>query len=175
MMFWMIDEMKRKNKYIKFKYILLFVLGCIIIFSLILGTRKIAIGNTDVSYFQVAGINFGIIKTTDDNLPVLEQLKSQSYISQFDAILEIKNGKKNRENVKGLIDYIEFSATYPNMKEMAVWALGEMREKSALDFLIKLYEESTLDKYEISKAIKKINKEYGWIERIKRQIKDSKN
>lgn len=162
--------MKKKNIFSKYKYFLLFAAGFIIVFIFVAGIRSISLGTAQINYFQVAGIQFEIIKTEGDSLPVLEQLKHPDYITQFDAILEIKRREKYIAGVDALIEYIKSPQTHKNMKVMAVWALGEMKAESALNFLIKLQKESHLDRYELNKAILKIKKEYGMIDRIKRQF-----
>lgn len=162
--------MKKKNRFSKFKYLILFAAGFIIIFIIVIGIRSFSLGTAKINYFQYAGIQFEIIKTEGDSLPALEQIKHPDYITQFDAILEIKRRKKNGAGVDALIEYIKSPQTHRNMKVMAVWALGEMKAASALDFLINLQQESHIDKYELNKAILKIKREYGMIDRIKRQF-----
>jgi len=162
--------MNKGNKFSKFKYLLFFLSGFIIILIVVIGLGRLAIGNVAINYFQVAGIYFEVIKTKRDNQPVIEQLKHPDYKTQFDAILEITRKANNSAEIKALSAYLKSPETHKNMKEMAIWALGEMKVESALDLLIFLQKESDLDKYEINKAIKKIKKEYDWRERIGKQF-----
>ena len=164
------DDRPKKRSGFKFRYIVFPVLGIVLFLLLLIGLGELRLGDERINYFRAAAIRLELSRTEGDNLPVAEQLNHPDPVTQFDGILEIMRGEDAQRGIDALMAYLRSPRTHRNMKEMAVWALGEMKAASALDLLVSLRASSNLDRYELDKAILKIRGEYGWRERIERQF-----
>lgn len=76
---------------------------------------------------------------------------------QYDAVLAMAYRGHSSPNIRALINYTKSEETSVEMKDIAVWALGELRAYEARKFLLSLKVQKEIDQYEVEKAIKKID------------------
>jgi hypothetical protein len=158
----------KKHPYLK--YALIIIPGIFLVMVFWSQVRPFPVADTYTSYFKVTLIGLGLVKTAGDQLPVSEQIRHTDPVTRLDAILEIKKQGITGGNIQLLIDFIRSPQTHSNLKNMAVWALGEIKAESALDFLRSLEHDPGIDQYELTKALRKIRGEYGLWVSIKRQF-----
>jgi len=160
----------RKKRHPCLKYGVIIISGIILVMVFWSQGRPFPVADTYTPYWRVTLIGLGIVKTPGDRLPVSEQIRHPDPVTRLDAILEIKKQGNTRMNIQILVDFIRSSQTHPNLKDMAVWALGEIKAESVLGFLESLKDDPRIDSYELNKAIRKIRGEYGLWDTIKRQF-----
>lgn len=113
----------------------------------------------------------GLIRDKRDNQALIEILETNSAPkAQVIAIISMSVRQKSAENVAALVRYIKNENIHHSMRILAVWALGELKAESTRDFLISLRTDPGFNKYELNKAIKKIDGEYGLFKRIRNQF-----
>jgi len=60
------------------------------------------------------------------------------------------------DNAEALLKYLKSDTGTKRVKNIAVWALGELHALEAKEFLYSLKGNENFDQYEVNKAIKKI-------------------
>jgi hypothetical protein len=98
----------------------------------------------------------GIIKDKRSNAELINSLGSRDEVEQFNAVTAMAYRDHFSENVKALLDYLKSDKGTKRVKDIAVWALGELHAQEAKEFLYSLKGNENFDQYEVSKAIKKI-------------------
>jgi hypothetical protein len=98
----------------------------------------------------------GIIKDKRSNAELINSLNSRDEVEQFNAVTAMAYRDYFSENVKALLDYLRSDIGTKRVKDIAVWALGELHAQEAKEFLYSLKGNENFDQYEVNKAIKKI-------------------
>jgi len=98
----------------------------------------------------------GIIKDKSGNAELINSLNSQDEVEQFNAVTAMAYRGYFSENVKALLDYLRSDSGTKRVKDIAVWALGELHAQEAKEFLYSKKGNENFDQYEVNKAIKKI-------------------
>jgi len=98
----------------------------------------------------------GIIKDKRSNSELINSLNSRDEVEQFNAVTAMAYRGYFHENVKALLDYLKSDIGTKRVKDIAVWALGELHAQEAKEFLYSLKGNENFDQYEVNKAIKKI-------------------
>jgi len=101
----------------------------------------------------------GIIKDKRSNAELIEALNSPDEIEQFNAITAMAHRRYSSYNAEALLDYLKSDVGTRRVKNIAVWALGELHALEAREFLYSLKGNENFEQYEIDKAIKKIDGE----------------
>lgn len=155
---------KRKTRYVLVGFLI--VGGIIFILTTISLIRPFPAGGARATYARVALIYLNIVKTEGDHLPVKDQINHPDPLTKLDAIFEIRKGKKDAEKIQILVDFIKSPRSHRDLKNNAIWALGEMKAEAALPILESLRSDATISQYELNKAILKIKGEYTWKKRL---------
>ena len=98
----------------------------------------------------------GIIKDKRSNAELINTLNNRDEVEQFNAITAMAYRGYSSENVKALLDYLKSDRGTKRVKDVAVWALGELHAAEAKELLYSLKGNENFDQYEVNKAIKKI-------------------
>lgn len=98
----------------------------------------------------------GILKDKRSNAELINSLNSQDEAEQFNAITAMAYRGYFSKNVKALLDYLKSDTGTKRVKDIAIWALGELHAREAKEFLYSLKGDENFDQYEVNKAIKKI-------------------
>jgi len=98
----------------------------------------------------------GIIKDKRSNTELINSLNRRDEVEQFNAVTAMAYRGYFHENVKALLDYLKSDIGTKRVKDIAVWALGELHAQEAKEFLYSLKGNENFDQYEVNKAIKKI-------------------
>lgn len=98
----------------------------------------------------------GIIKDKSSNEELIKALNNSNEIKQFNAITAMAYRRYSPENAEALLKYLKSDTGTRRVKNIAVWALGELHALEAKDFLLSLKGNKNFDQYEVNKAIKKI-------------------
>ena len=101
----------------------------------------------------------GIIKDKRSDAELIMSLKSCDEVEQFNAITAITYRRYSSENAEALLGYLKSDTGTKRVKQIAVWALGELHAPEAKEFLLSLKGNDYFDQYEVNKAIKKIDGE----------------
>ena len=101
----------------------------------------------------------GIIKDKRSNAELIEALNSPDEIEQFNTITAMAHRRYSSDNAEALLDYLKSDVGTRRVKNIAVWALGELHALEAREFLYSLKGNENFEQYEIDKAIKKIDGE----------------
>ena len=99
---------------------------------------------------------FGFIQDKRSNPELIEALNSRDEAGQLDAILAMSYRSSCPENVEALMSYIKSENVSTELKNFAIWALGELHAQDAKEFLYSLKGNENFNQHEVSKAIKKI-------------------
>lgn len=100
----------------------------------------------------------GILKDKRNNAELIKSLNSTDEVKQLDAVLAMAHRDYFSENAKALLDYLKSDSASKRMKNIAVWALGELRAQEALELLYSIKSNENLEQYEVKKAINKIER-----------------
>lgn len=100
---------------------------------------------------------FGFVKDKRSGAELARALESPKIEDRYGAVTSMAYRGDSPENAAALIGFIQAETPSPGMKNLAVWALGEMRAREARAFLLTLKERENIDPIEIDKAIKKID------------------
>lgn len=98
----------------------------------------------------------GIIKDERSNEELIRCLKNSDEVEQFEAIAAMAQRRHSPDNVEALLNYLRSAAGTKRVRNIAVWALGELHAQEAKEFLYSLKGNKNFDQYEVEKAIKKI-------------------
>jgi hypothetical protein len=98
----------------------------------------------------------GVIKDKRSDAELIKSLNSSNEIEQFNAIAAIAYRRYCSDNVEALLNYLKSDTGTMRVKNIAVWALGELHALEAKEFLYSLKGNENFDQYEVNKAIKKI-------------------
>jgi len=98
----------------------------------------------------------GIIKDKRSNSELIEALKSRNEVEQMNAITAMAYRSYSSQNAHALLEYLNIESVSNRMKNIAVWALGELHALEAKDYLYSLRGNENFSQYEVNKAIKKI-------------------
>ena len=98
----------------------------------------------------------GLIKDERSDEELIKCLSSSDEVEQFEAIAAMAQRKYSPENAQALLDYLRLGTGTIRVRNIAVWALGELHAKEAKEFLYSLKGNKNFDQYEVDKAIKKI-------------------
>lgn len=98
----------------------------------------------------------GIIKDKRNNEELIKSLNSSDEVEQFNAITAMSYRRYSSDNAKALLSYLKSDTGTKRVKNIAVWALGELHAQEAKEFLYSLKSNENFDQYEVNKAIKKI-------------------
>jgi hypothetical protein len=98
----------------------------------------------------------GIIKDKRSDAELIKSLSSSNEIEQFNAITAMAYRRYCPDNAEALLKYLESDIGTKRVKDIAVWALGELHALEAKEFLYTLRGNENFDQYEVNKAIKKI-------------------
>jgi hypothetical protein len=138
-------------------------LGWLLVVSLVLGTAFL------FTSFQVGPVKkmrgvllleyVGVIKDKRSDGELIKALRSSDEIEQFNAITAMSYRSYSPDNAQALLDYLMSDAGTNRVKQIAVWALGELHAPEAKEFLYSLKGNQDFDQSEVNKAIKKINGE----------------
>jgi primase-polymerase (primpol)-like protein len=101
----------------------------------------------------------GIIKDKRSDAELIRSLKSNDEIEQFKAITAMAYRRYSPENAESLLEYLKSDSGTRRVKNIAVWALGELHAPEAKEFLYSLKGNENFSQYEVDKAIKKIEGE----------------
>ncbi len=99
---------------------------------------------------------FGILKDKRSNTELIQALQSSDEKEQLNAITAMAYREHSLENVEALLGYLKSDKVTPRMKNIAIWALGELHAQEAKEFLYSLRGNEDFEQYEVNKAIKKI-------------------
>ena len=98
----------------------------------------------------------GIIKDKRSNSELIKSLNSSDEVEQFNAITAMAYRRYSSDNAKALLSYLKSDTGTRRVKNIAVWALGELHAQKAKELLYSLKSNENFDQYEVNKAIKKI-------------------
>lgn len=98
----------------------------------------------------------GIIKDKRSDAELIRSLNSDDEIEQFKAITAMAYRRYSPENAEALLNYLKSDTSTKRVKNIAVWALGELHAPEAKEFLYSLKGSENFEQYEVNKAIKKI-------------------
>lgn len=98
----------------------------------------------------------GIIKDKRSNSELIKSLNSSDEVEKFDAITKMAYRRYSSDNAKALLSYLKSDTGTKRVKNIAVWALGELHAQEAKEYLNSLKDNEDFDQYEVNKAIKKI-------------------
>jgi hypothetical protein len=98
----------------------------------------------------------GIIKDKRSDAELIRALDSSDEIEQFNAVTAMAHRRYSRENAEALLNYLKSDSGTRRVKNIAVWALGELHAPEAKEFLYSLKGNENFSQYEVDKAIKKI-------------------
>ncbi len=98
----------------------------------------------------------GIIKDERSNEELIKCLNSSDEVGQFEAITVMAQREYSPDNVKALLNYLRSDKGTKRVRNIAVWALGELHAQEAKDLLYSLRGNEDFDQYEVNKAIKKV-------------------
>ena len=98
----------------------------------------------------------GVIKDKRSDAELIKSLKSYDEVEQFNAITAMAYRRYSLDNAEALLDYLKSDSGTKRVKQIAVWALGELLAPEAKEFLYTLKCNKKYDQYEVNKAIKKI-------------------
>ena len=100
--------------------------------------------------------HIGLIKDERSNEELIKCLNSSDEVEQFEAIAATAQRRYSPDNVKALLRYLKSGTGTKRVRNIAVWALGELHAQEAKEYLYSLKGNKNFDKYEVDKAIKKI-------------------
>jgi hypothetical protein len=98
----------------------------------------------------------GLIKDERSNEELIKCLNSSDEVEQFEAIAAMAQRKYSPDNAQALLNYLRSGTGTKRVRNIAVWALGELHAQEVKDFLYSLIGNENFDQYEVNKAIKKI-------------------
>lgn len=98
----------------------------------------------------------GLIKDERSNEELIMCLNSSDEVEQFEAITAMAQRRYSLDNAKALLNYLKSDKGTKRVRNIAVWALGELHAQEANEFLYSLRSNKNFDQYEVDKAIKKI-------------------
>ena len=98
----------------------------------------------------------GLIKDERDNSELIKCLNSSDEAEQFEAIAAMAQRRYSPDNAQALLNYLRSGTGTKRVRNIAVWALGELHAQEAKEFLYSLKGNKNFDQYEVNKAIKKI-------------------
>lgn len=98
----------------------------------------------------------GIIKDERSNEELIKYLNSSDEVEQFEAIAAIAQRRYSPDNAQALLSYLKSGIGTKRVRNIAVWALGELHAQEAKEFLYSLIGNENFNQYEVDKAIKKI-------------------
>jgi len=98
----------------------------------------------------------GLIKDERSNEELIKSLNNSDEVEQFEAIASMAQRRYSPDNVKALLSYLKSDKGTKRVRNIAVWALGELHAQEAKEFLYSLKDKKNFDQYEVDKAIKKI-------------------
>jgi len=98
----------------------------------------------------------GVIKDKRSNEELIKSLSSGNEIEQFNAITAMAHRRYHSDNAEALVSYLESDAGTRRVKNIAVWAVGELHALEAKELLYALRGNTNFDQYEVNKAINKI-------------------
>jgi len=101
----------------------------------------------------------GVIKDKRNDAEIIRSLKSDDEVEQFHAITAMAYRRYSPANAEALLIYLKSNTGTKRVRDIAVWALGELHAPEAEAFLDLLLGSEDLDQYEIRKALKKIRGE----------------
>ena len=138
-------------------------LGWFLIVCIVLGTAFL------FTSFQVGPVKkmrgillleyVGVIKDKRSDADLIKSLKSSDEVEQFNAITAIAYRSYSSDNAEALLEYLKSDSGTKRVKQIAVWALGELHAPEAKEFLYSLKDNKEFDRSEVNKAIKKIEGE----------------
>ena len=80
--------------------------------------------------------HIGVIKDTRSNAELIMSLKNSNEVEQFNAITAMAYRRYSPENAEALLDYLKSDKGTKRVKNIAVWALGELHTKEAKDRIL---------------------------------------
>lgn len=98
----------------------------------------------------------GLIKDERSNEELIKCLSSSDEVEQFEAIAAMAQRRYSPDNAQAILDYLRSDKGTKRVRNIAVWALGELHAQEAKEFLYSLKGNESFDQYEVEKAIKKI-------------------
>ena len=98
----------------------------------------------------------GVIKDERSNEELIKSLNSRDEVEQFEAITAMAQRKYFPDNVQELLNYLKSDKGTKRVRNIAVWALGELHAQEAKELLYSLRGNENFDQYEVNKAIKKV-------------------
>ena len=138
-------------------------LGWFLIVCIVLGTAFL------FTSFQVGPVKkmrgillleyVGVIKDKRSDADLIKSLKSSDEVEQFNAITAIAYRSYSSDNAEALLEYLKSDSGTKRVKQIAVWALGELHAPEAKEFLYSSKDNKDFDQSEVNKAIKKIEGE----------------
>lgn len=133
--------------------IVCFVLGLVFLFtSFQVGPVKKMRGILLLEYV-------GVIKDKRSDVELIKALESNEEVEQFNAITAMAYRSYSSDNAEALLEYLKSDSGTKRVKQIAVWALGELHAPEAKEFLYSLKDNKEFDRSEVNKAIKKIEGE----------------
>jgi len=133
--------------------IVCFVLGLVFLFtSFQVGPVKKMRGILLLEYV-------GVIKDKRSDVELIKALESNDEVEQFNAITAMAYRSYSSDNAEALLEYLKSDSGTKRVKQIAVWALGELHAPEAKEFLYSLKDNKDFDQSEVNKAIKKIEGE----------------
>lgn len=101
----------------------------------------------------------GVVKDKRSEAELTKSLKSGDEVEQFNAITAMAYRRYSSDNAEALLDYLKSDAGTKRVRQIAVWALGELHAPETKEFLHSLKDNDDFDQSEVNKAIKKIEGE----------------
>lgn len=98
----------------------------------------------------------GLIKDERSDEELIKCLSSSDEVVQFEAIAAMAQRIYSAENAQALLNYLRSGTGTKRVRNIAVWAIGELHAQEAKEFLYSLKGDKNFDQYEVEKAIKKI-------------------
>ena len=145
-----------KNDVIK-ALVWLFVVG--IVLSIIFLSSSYQVGPVKKNRGLALLEYVGVIKDKRSNEELIKSLSSSNEIEQFNAITAMAHRRYYSENAEALVNYLKSDAGTKRVKNIAVWAVGELHALEAKELIYALRGNLNFDQYEVNKAIKKIEGE----------------
>lgn len=132
----------------------LFVIGVILLIIILFIPYRV--GPVEKPLGRVILEYTGIFKDKRSNVELIKSLNSSDEAEQLNAITAMAYRSSSSDNVEALMSYLKSDKATKRMKDIAVWALGELHAQEAKEFLYSLKNDESFDQYEVNKAIKKI-------------------
>lgn len=101
----------------------------------------------------------GIIKDKRSDAELIMTLRNPDEVEQFNAITAMAYRKYSPDNAEAMLNYLKSDTGTKRVRQIAVWALGELHAPEAEEYINSLRGDQDFDQSEVNKALKKIKGE----------------